>query len=370
MSCRNIAIIAVTLLVFSGFLMIPASDTEAASEPFTVTDGLGKEFTFNEPVNKVVTLGKGPTSLALNLGCLNKIVVCDTYSSTATESLFDGLKSNVAAGKIAAGGSIYASGQEQLKKEVIAAADPETGSFNKETDAILMFGSPTYVDKLVDYFKEMGFKNILVWDTATEYQDIVDCTQAISKLLIGETGKGVETINKTLKTINETLIKEQKWGTGKGFYITFSANNWKVGNAGSLASSMIGVAGGTSVTEDKGQTGSTYAANPAQIIEKYGKDTIIFVDNVVAKNADKMSELRTMVGNDVKLVALENLWNNYSFESINGVWTMASAMYPDLFSGDVPYADDGSSNFTTYLIIGVIVTILIIGVAVLYGKKI
>jgi len=156
----------------------------------------------------------------------------------------------------------------------------------------------------------------------------------------------------------------------KAFYITFSSSNYKVGNTGSLATSMLIEAGGNAVTVDESKAKPTYAANPVELIEKYGTKTVVFVDNSITKDDAKLTELKNMIPSDVKLVPLDPLWNNFSIDSMTGVWTMAVAMYPSLFSGDVPDVPKGNDqNTSIYSIAAVIAVVAIIGVAYYFMKK-
>lgn len=66
--------------------------------------------------------------------------------------------------------------------------------------------------------------------------------------------------------------------------MTFSGGEFKVGNIGSLATSMLLAAGGDAITIDPGQQGSTYQRNLTEIIEEYGTDVVIFADNSISGN--------------------------------------------------------------------------------------
>lgn len=360
----------VLVLLVAGAASVMLTDESDADDGYDVEDGIGNKVHFDHPIDKIVTIGKGPTSIALNLGYLDSIVVCDKYSYSASEAIFGDLKKYVDEGKITAGGSTYSSGLEQLESEVVAAADPKTGSFDKETDALIITGTESAVNTLITYFKDLGFQKILGWYSAEEYDDIIGCAEAMSMVLKGSIDDSVDQMSYTVDKIADTL-KSEGVEARDAFYITYSSSNWKVGNTGSLANSMILVAGGNSVTMDSTVSTSTYTANPTQIIEKYGVDTIVFIDNSIAGNAERLSELRTMVGSSVKLVPLESLWNNYSIESIKGVWTMACAMYPDYFEGDVPEVpeDDDGGNLLIYVAAGIVVIVAVVGIAVFMIRR-
>jgi ABC-type Fe3+-hydroxamate transport system substrate-binding protein len=366
MNSKIIVIIAALALVVPlSFAVI--GDGSDAADNITVTDGTGTTVTISEPADKVVTIGKGVTSIAINLGCLDKIVVCDKYSYSATEEIFSDLKTYVDDGKITAGGSTYSSGLEQLETEVVDAADPETGSFDKETDALILTGTESAITTLKEYFSGLGFKVILCWYNATDYDDVLACAEAISKVLTGSVADSVEQMNKVVDYIADK-IESSGTEVADAFYITWSSSNWKVGNTGSLGSSLITIAGGKSVTVDSSIDTTTYNANPTEVIDVFGTDTIIFADNSIAGNAERLAQLQAAVPG-VTIVALESLWNNYSIESIEGVWTMACAMYPDLFEGDVPVIGSNSDNTMIYVVAGIVVVIAVVGIAVFMMRK-
>lgn len=140
------------LFVLSAFIVMPV-DVDGADTSFTITDQKGNEVTFDGPVDHIITIGKGVTATTIQLGQVDKIVVADKYSNTDTSSIFDALRVRVEAGDATAGGTIYSSGSDLLKKEVVDAAD--NGRFDMKKDVILLTGADTYLVKggLIDYFQ-------------------------------------------------------------------------------------------------------------------------------------------------------------------------------------------------------------------------
>ena len=71
----------------------------------------------------------------------------------------------------------------------------------------------------------------------------------------------------------------------------------------------------------------------------------------------------------MKIVPLKPMWNNYCIESIDGVWTMACAMYPDHFEDDVPSVPEADSkDIVIYAAIGVVVVAVIGGGAYFFMR--
>ena len=54
---------------------------------------------------------------------------------------------------------------------------------------------------------------------------------------------------------------------------------------------------------------------------------------------------------------------------MNGVWTMACAMYPDIFEGDVPTIPSEESDTLLYVAAVVVVVAIIAVIAVIFMRK-
>lgn len=359
------------LFVLSAFIVMPV-DVEGADTSFTITDQKGNEVTFDGPVDHIITIGKGVTATTIQLGQVDKIVVSDKYSNTDTSSIFDALRARVEAGYATAGGTIYSSGSDLLKKEIVDAAD--NGKFDMKKDVILLTGADTYLVKggLIDYFQGLGFR-VLAWNDMYEYEDIIALVSNISMIVTGKVSSDVDEMRSvgekiTTKLSDEGVTEDKK---AKAFYVTYSGNVFKVGNKGSIATSMIEVAGGNAVTVDSSKSASTYEANLTEIIEKHGKDVIIFADNTIIKNEDYLAQLKQAVGDEVKVIALDPLWNNYSIESMEGVKTMAGAMYPDYFPewDTSESTDSGGKDIVIYICAAVGACVLILCAAVYFMRR-
>lgn len=355
----------VMLLAVSAACMMTTDEGCAAAPSIEVTDGLGNTFTFDKPVDKVISIGVGVTATVIGVGALDKIVVCDNYSKKDKSPLFKDLQDLISKGKVAAGGNIYSSGKDQLWNDIINAADPETGSFDRDTDVVLVTGSNTYRANIVPLLEDKGFKNVLQWNDIKDYDSLIGFAETISKICRGEVIDEIRQMPYVRDTIN-SRIESSGVQKAKAFYVTYSSGNFKVGNTGSIATSMILAAGGDAVSVDPSQTATTYATNVTKLVED-NPGVVIFVDDVVVKDVGRMDELRKLVG-DTTLVPLESIWNNYCLESMNGLWTIASAMYPDLFEGDVPEIPEEKLDSTVYIIAAVAV-IAIVAVAAVFLMK-
>ena len=114
-------------------LAIMPSDTSEGARTFEIEDGFGNDFVFDGPVDKVVSIGKGVSATIIRIGAVDKVVVTDSYTKTDSDAFFKPLQDRIASGDVAAGGNIYSSGREQLKTDIIDAAD---NGFDRAKDVV------------------------------------------------------------------------------------------------------------------------------------------------------------------------------------------------------------------------------------------
>ena len=362
-SLATVALIA-ALTMMSSVFFIAMADDSSASAPVTVTDGVGDTFTFDVPPEKMVTLGKGFTATAIHMDLLDRIVVCDKYSKTDADKLFDPLKEKIKNEEIRANGSTYSSGISDVIADIVYSTEHDC--FDKDKDVIFLTGTIANMTSLKDKLVKDGFKNILCWENATDYDKIIDFVSIMSKVMYGADSDLVKQMRNVVDHIDKVLASKADFVKREAFYVTLYSGNMCVGNTGSLANSMILAAGGNSVTVDPSIPNSVYATSLTKLVENYGDDVVIFVDNQIASNEGKMKDLRTQVGNDVQLVPLKPLWNNFSSDSMDGVWAMACAMYPDYFEGDVPAAPPSTQDNTVIYAIAGIMGVAVIGIVAFF----
>ena len=369
----KVMVIAVIAMFALTAVSIIPSDIDA-DDSIEIKDGNGHYITLSSPAEHVVAVGKGASATVIQLGGLDKIVVTDKYSNTATESVYDGLKQRVTDGKATAGGSMYSSGTAQLTTEIVDAVG--LNRFDKDTDVIILTGgTDSTTVSMYDDLKSKGFKNILTWTSITTYDQIISFVDSTSKALTGGTSDKVKEMENVRDTIKNKLEKEgiTEEMKHKCFYVTWSSSMFKVGNEGSLGTSLLQAAGGNVVTINKDINTTTYNTSLPGIIDTYGKDIVIAADNSIVTNG-KSDDLKTQVGTDenTQIIPMESLWNNYDVESMTGVWTLACAMYPGYFSGDVPSLPTSETNDNSIFImlgVGAVAAVIIIGVFILVMKR-
>lgn len=364
---KVLTITVIAMFALTAIVSIPGGDSDADTV-ISVKDGDGHTITLTEPAVHVAAIGKGASATVTELGKVQKIVVTDTYSKNATESIYSQLKQLIEEGKCIANGNMYTSGIAALKVDLIDSV--EKGMLDKEKDVIILSGgSKKVTDETYTYLTsaDIGFKNVLTWSSITSYDQIIEFVESISKVVTGGESDEVKKMKYVRDYIKDTLkangVTEDT--KHKCFYVTWSSKVFKVGNTGSLGTSLLQAAGGNAVTIDPSISSTTYETSLPGIIDEHGSSVVVAADSSIIAN-EKVNDLKANVG-DVKIVPMESLWNNYCIESMNGVWTMASAMYPDYFNGDVPSLPDQGNNdsFVYYIVGGVVGCLIVIAAVVL-----
>lgn len=359
----SLTVVLVTCLLMGVMGPYLSGDADA-QEPLTITDGLGNEFEFDKIPSKIATIGAGFTATAIELGLLDKIVVCDKYSKGYTNEVYNDLKVKIDNGDVLANGSDYSAGN--VKSDLLAQME----KYDFGLDDIVIFCGSDSIRKELDKY-DLDFKYVLCWKTASSYDDIVDCIRSMSLITLGKIDERVNQMNNIVSEIDSVLFSNPNVKPCKAVYLTSYNGEFKVGNEGSLGNSLIIAAGGVPLTVNKDITTSTYAITIPTLIDEYGDDMILFLDNALATNEDQMSKLKSeLEGKDIKMVHMSNLWNNYAIDSMEGVWTMACAMYPDLFEGDVPTIDnEEEGSVGIYVAIGIVGALIVAVLAFIFLKK-
>ena len=370
-------------LISSAFLPY-ASDDSDASYTLVVKDGMGREYTFDSVPSKIVTIGTGLTATAIELDLVERVIVCDRYSVLDSHDMFDALRDRVASGDVRSNGSAYSSGLDAIKNDIVYMTDElsladltdsKNGVYETRDVAIFLTGTPASLDALYDNLTgcEFHFKYVLCWDTIDSYDELIDMVRTMSLVMKGSVDDHVLQMEAIVEFIDAKLSGSMNTERRKAFYVTYSGGELKVGNEGSLANSMILAAGGTSITMDPTKP-KTYSTNISKLLEEYGTDVVVFVDNTLASNDVNMDTLKkSLGGQDVMLVRLDPLWNNYCIESVDGVWAMACAMYSDMYSdvftGDVPViSNEYDDDIVTFAVAGIIGALLIAMFSYLYFR--
>ena len=365
MKSQTMTLILMTVLIACAVPCIP--DTADADSSIVTEDGIGNTIVLDDVPEHIIAIGKGVNATLIRLGVGDKIVVCDNYSTNANDPELDLLDQRKTDGDLLADGNIYSSGRSGLIDNCIYAVDRY--GFDKENDVIIMTGSEGYVQYMLEDLKGFGFRNIAVWYDIKTYDDLCDYVEVVSKIATGRISNEVSEMRLLPTIIANALENVEK---RDAVYITsYSTDNFKVNNIGSLAGSMIVAAGGNTFTVDDSQTKPTYTTTVANLFSgNQHSNAVVFVDNGIVKNQENMNKLISNLPSTVTVVGLESLWNNFDIESMDGVKAMAEAMYPEIFDyspSDSPNASD--DNYLYYVIAAIVVVAIIAIGYLIYIKK-
>ncbi len=350
MNTKLISLVSV-LILFSGAAVLSFSDMSEGSDSFTITDGTGEIFEYDRPTEHIVTMGYASTLTVAMLGNIDKIIATDSYSTydyTKDERLKDLEAENM--------GSIYSSSNnDKIATQFIQWV--ESGDMNLDDTIILTTYSNAKV--LRETLNREGFTNVLVYLTITDYEQIIDFVESMSLIVTGKTSKIVDDMRHVKETIDDGLKDVETKAKGLGVWYTASSGAFTVGNTGSITVSLIEAAGGENIAYDPSKGSPTYG-DVSTIIQKMeaNRDAVIFLPNSYIKDHTIAEFRNTVLGGDtsIRILGMEQNWNNYCPDAMEGLWAFACAMYPDIFEGDVPITDDAPpSNLMLYIVAGIVV---------------
>lgn len=344
--------VIVVLLFSSAFLMI--SDDADADSTFEITDGTGKVFKYDGPTEHIVTMGLGVTLTVADLGQIDKIVAVDkycTYSYTGNEKLAK------ISDDMSLGTTYSASNNDYIVTTLAQMVEDKKMSLD-DTIVLTAYSNNTVLRGLLE---GAGFTHVLIYMSITEYADTVEFVKSMSMITTGGVSKVVADMEAVQKTINDGL-KDVKT-EAKGLYVRYSSSSgFTVGNTGSLAVSLITSAGGKNIAYDP-EKGSTYGDQSLIVsLLSDNKDTVIFLDNGYLKDHSVEDFRNDVLGGDDSflIVPLKSVWNNYCPDAAEGLWTFACSLYPNIFEGDIPTDDRGTTQDNTLIYVGVAAVVIIL----------
>lgn len=354
MNAKLVSIICISALFVGGLPFIMASGTSDATEPFTITDSTGNEIEYTEPAERLVTLGYAYTLTVTILGGMDRIIATDSFSTheyTGDDRLAELNATNL-------GTSYTTDNTKKMLVQFIQWVDE--GKMSLDDTIIMTKYSATAI--LYQDLKDNGFTKVLMYDEITDYDQIVELVEGLSKIVTGGVDSIVDDMRHVKEEIKERLEGVETDGKGIGLWYVASTGTFTIHNYGSLTVSLIESAGGTNIGySDNGarRYGDINAA--IQLIDENPGTVIFLPDNYLRENT--MNDFRNAyLGSDesVVLVHVQQSWNNYCPDAMYGLWAFACAMYPDIFEGEAPTAESSSdSNFMLYLAAGLIVVVII-----------
>ncbi len=350
------------MLASSVTIVTTACDNTDAATSFEITDGTGETFGYDSAADKVIVAGLGATLTVTELGEIDKIVAVDKYSlySYNSYSELEDLTTDTF-------GTIYTSNTDYFVSYVLDLVD--SGTFSLD-DTIILTGSSNATN-IRDILSEEGFTHIIIYTTITDYSDIVEFVKNVSLIVTGSVSSIVSDMEAVQETINEGL--ESVETEANGLYVSYYYSALMVGNTDMIGVSLLDCAGGNNIGYDSSKASKYGDENTIVSLLGEYPDTVVFIDANYFSTYTIEDFRNDVLGGDtsITLIEMDPLWNNYCPEAAEGLWTFACALYPDLFSGDIPTSDTTSSgdNVVIYAMAAIIVIAAIAIMMYAYSKK-
>ncbi|MDR3282624.1 MAG: ABC transporter substrate-binding protein [Candidatus Methanoplasma sp.] len=363
MKTNVLFVLAVVAALASGGVLAGLGGDSDAAGPLTVTDGEGREFQYDKPADHVVTMGFASTLTVVELGAVDKIIGVDHYSTYDYKK--DERLKNLDATDL---GSYYSASNNDLIASTLVQW-VEAGKMSLDDTVILTAYSNSKALRTI--LEGHGFTHVLVYLTITDYDQIVEFVNDVSIAVTGGTSKLVDDMKAVRDAVNKGVAGVPEKSKGIAVWYTASTGEFTVGNTGSIAVSLIEAAGGVNPARDASVGGTTYG-NASTVLDmlKDDADIVVFLSDVYINNNHTVTDFRNAVlGGDssIKIVVLKDNWNNYCPDAAEGLWAVASALYPDLFAGEPPTADEGSDGVPVlYMAIGGVAAAIVIAAIALY----
>ncbi len=362
----NMKILAIA--VVCAMLVCPLALSDAdADTGFDVIDGDGNQFHFDGASDHIVTTGYATTHTFQQLGALDKIVATDYYGSKdyAVQNFGDDTLSDLNALNL---GSIFSKDiVDSFKAELPKLVEQGKLDFD---DAIILTTSSKIYDIKAE-LEGLGFTHVLLYKSIDSFDGIVDMMKTLSIVATGSIVDRVTQMSETRDLVSSTTANAEP---AKALFVWHNSSGVSVGNTG-IMSSMLGICHakqlGLDTSVEKGYYGDETTI--VQLLDG-NTDAVVFVNYSYFLSGDTVADFRAKyLGGDenIKIVKMESLWNNYCFESADALKTIAGYLYPELFDGDDAQDDEGknSSNTVIYIAMGAIAVVAIAAVALYVMKR-
>jgi ABC-type Fe3+-hydroxamate transport system substrate-binding protein len=328
MNMRRTTIAATILFAALFILSVPMTGTADAApgfEKITVTNSAGTLVTFDEPAQKVASLGLSFTTTLMGLDRRDDIVMIDNYSAPASSGL---------AG--AEGIAYYPVGDGQMIAQILANG---LGGFDRNRDVVFLYGY-SYHTTAIQSMEAFGIKVVTFYPT--NYEEGIDMVAKIGAIM-GLDSKAADIV-RTMRTeaaIYSEVLASSGLDKIRAAYVSYSGGTLRVGNVNSYSVILIKMAGGINAADDIGKTGSaltSYAVDDTMFIQM--NVDVIFLDPYYAGTPDGFRAEKN-ISKNVKIYKLDMPMNQYGPTSLDGIKYMAKAMYPSVFG--TPDQDEGGT---------------------------
>ena len=375
MTKRLAAITLTMMLVASTLVMFVPTDSDdfAAAEPFTITDIQGDIISFDKPADYAVVLGVGMTLTMIELGLKDKIMGVDSYSIASYASnapykdQLEGLESY---------GNYYdTGGRTEILAKMVQAIDGNPSKYSGK-DIIILAPNYSYITNATGLIKEIestpgiNFKVVLLAKSGMTYDDITPFVENIGKIMGAGNTDSVVANMKLVKDEVTRIVDDNDLSGAKALHLSSIEVPAAYQDGKSILLSMVTIAGGANV----GGSGSTSTVSITftgviQIIEN-NPNVVIFLD---AGNPMSVEDFKAKVPNipaTVTVIKLLPSYNNTCPSTSEGLWAVASALYPDHFSGPAPtVGEEPKDNTLLYAVIGVVAAVVFVGVVFMIMRR-
>lgn len=356
MTVKKTVIAMAALFIISGIALIaaPAASADAPSdfEPFAVTNSVGTHVTFTEPAQKVASLGLSFTTTLLELGCIDRLVLIDNYSSPASSGISE--LNGIPSYPVSTG--------EQIAQLL---ANGHNG-FDKERDVVFIYGY-SYHAAAIAAMEVLGLKVVTFYPTT--YEMGMGMVTGIGAIM-GLDEKAADIVNKmrTALTYYSGMLASNNISSPdsrvRAVYVSYSGGNLKVGNVNSYSVTLMKIAGGINPADDDTQIGSaltSYAVDDSMFLQL--DIDVIFLDPYYLGTPAEFRAEKNL-GAGVKIYKLTMPMNQYGPASLEGIKFMAQAMYPEIFD-PLEWGEDDTvpENYMLYV---AAVSIIVSAAAVAY----
>lgn len=359
MNGKVLSLAVIGIMVCCAVACMPSSDGETG---FDITDGTGKTFHYNGPSDHIVSTGYAVSHTLYQLGVLDKVVATDQYGSKDyAESHYNDYTLGALEGIPNLGSMFSESFLDEAESAIVQMKGKGIIDFD---DTIILTTSSKMLD-LREKLESYGFTHVLVYKSIDDYNKIIDMMEAISLATTGAVDKRVDRMADIADNVGKVTSEADP---AKAIYVWYNSKGLAVGNTG-IMSSMLGICNteqiGLDTSIDKGYYGGE--ADIIDLISK-NKDAVVFINNSYFSAGNTISDFRDkFLGGDrsIKLVEMDELWNNYSLESADALQEIAGILYPDLFGGEQDPSDEPGSNGSNIALYAgaAIAVIAVVGVA-------
>jgi len=361
-----IAVFIVTAVPAAGLL----SDDSTADTSFTITDTTGKEFTFDGSSDHIAVFGYACTLTVLDCGGADKIVATDKHGA---ESISDHYDDELTFTTLA---TATATNADVLYTWFLQAVEDGSFAFD-DTIIFSTYSSSVQTGGLRDRLMEAGFTHVLFYGTMPKYDDLIQCVTDIANV-VGDGYDCVKQMKYVEDAVSSTVVDNVTEKQDAIFIWYSKVNGWGAGNTGSLAVSLMTISGANNIGYDS-TSDSSIIYDKARIQQLLGDhtDAVIFLDDAYIRTygGSLQGFIDDVLGGDsgdFQIVIMDRTWNNYDPESADGVWEMAAALYPDLFTGSTPVYSGESDNDNTMIyaaVAGIAVVAVAVGLVYWYKTK-